>query len=390
VYDITAKTLAGLEEILAQELAEMGAQEIKLGYRAVFFKGDDTILYKANLLCRTALKILKPIKTFPVIDEHDLYEKVKKINWLEYISLNDTFRVDATTSSDNFNHSQFVALKVKDGIADFFREKTEKRPSVDTFRPNLRVDVHILNDKCTISIDSSGESLYKRGYKTKANLAPMSEVLAAGLILLTGWRGETDFYDPMCGSGTLLVEAAMIAHNIPAGYYRKEFGFELWRDFDRELWAEVFTEAERKIKRPDIKIQGSDMEWDAIKISKSNIANAKLSEYIEVKKFPFEISKPSEDKAIVVMNPPYGERMQKEDIFAFYKSIGDKLKADYLNKDIWILTCNMEALKAIGLKTSRRIDMKNGNLDCKFVKYEVYKGSKKGKYMNNSDSETQE
>ncbi len=390
MYDITAKTLAGLEEILAQELADLGAHEIKLGYRAVFFKGDDTILYKANLLCRTALKILKPIKTFPVIDENDLYEKVKKINWLDFISLNDTFRVDATTTSDNFTHSQFVALKVKDGIADFFREKTEKRPSVDTFRPNLRVDVYILNDKCTISIDSSGESLYKRGYKTKTNLAPMSEVLAAGLILLTGWRGETDFYDPMCGSGTLLVEAAMIAHNIPAGYFRKEFGFELWRDFDRELWAEVFTEAERKIRRPNIKIQGSDMDWDAVKISKSNIANAKLSEYIEVKKFPFEISKPSEDKAIVVMNPPYGERMQKEDIFAFYKSIGDKLKADYLNKDIWILTCNMEALKAIGLKTSRRIDMKNGNLDCKFVKYEVYKGSKKGKYMNNSESEQKE
>ncbi len=385
MYEITAKTLAGLEETLAGELREIGAQEIKVGHRAVFFQGDNAILYKANLLCRTALKILKPIKTFSVRDQDDLYDKVKKINWLQYLTLNDTFRVDATVSSETFTHSQFVALKVKDAVADFFREKTQKRPSVDTFRPNLSIDVHILNDKCTISINSSGDALFKRGYKTKANVAPMSEVLAAGLIMLTGWRGETDFYDPMCGSGTLLIEAAMIAKNIPAGYFRKEFGFELWRDFDRELWAEIFTEAERKITKPKIKIQGSDIDWEAVKISKSNIANAHLTDFIDVKKFAFEISKPDENKAIVVMNPPYGERMQKEDIFNFYKTIGDKLKTDYLNKDIWILTCNLEALKALGLKTSRRIEMKNGNLDCKFVKYEIYEGSKKGKYLNNID-----
>ena len=383
MYKITAKTLAGLEDILVEELKEIGATEIEKGTRVVFFQGDDKILYKANLLCRTALKILKPIRNFRVTDEEDLYNKVKKINWLKYLSLNETFRIDATVSSDSFKHSQFVALKTKDAIADFFREKTDnKRPSVDTFRPNLRVDVYIFKDDCTISIDSSGETLFKRGYRTKANIAPMNEVLAAGLIKLTGWKGDTDFYDPMCGSGTLLIEAAMLAHNIPAGYFRNEFGFELWRDFDKELWAEIFVEAERNIKRPEIKIQGSDIDWEAIKITKNNIANAQLTDYIEVKKFSFEKSEPSEEKAVVVMNPPYGERMQVQDIKVFYKSIGDKLKQDFQNKDVWILTCNMEALKSIGLKTSRRINLRNGNLECKFVKYEMYRGSKKGKYMD--------
>lgn len=382
MYKLTAKTLAGLEELLAEELKEIGAKDIELGTRVVFFEGDDEVLYKANLLCRTALKILKPIRSFRVIDENDLYEKVKKINWLKYLSLNETFRIDATVSSEAFTHSQFVALKTKDAIADYFREEMDnERPSVDTVHPNLRVDVYIYKDQCTISIDSSGDALFKRGYRDKTNLAPINEVLAAGLIKLTGWKGETDFYDPMCGSGTLLIEAAMIAHNIPAGYYRKEFGFQHWRDYDRELWAEIFMEAERNIKRTKIKIEGSDLDWEAIKISKNNIANAELSDYIEVKKFPFEKSEPREEKAIVVMNPPYGERMEVQDIKAFYKGIGDKLKQDFQNKDIWILTCNMDALKSIGLKTSRRINLRNGSLECKFVKYEMYRGSKKGKYM---------
>ena len=290
MYKITAKTLAGLEEILAEELKEIGAKEIAIGVRVVFFKGDDEILYKANLLCRTALKILKPIRNFSVRNEEDLYNKVKKINWLKHLSLDETFRIDATVSSDDFKHSQFVALKTKDAIADFFREEMDdKRPSVDTIHPNLRVDVYIFKNECTISIDSSGDALFKRGYRTQANLAPMNEVLAAGLIKFTGWKGETDFYDPMCGSGTILIEAAMVAHNIPSGYFRNEFGFQLWRDYDRELWAEIFMEAERKIKRPEIKIQGSDIDWEAVKISKNNIANAELSDYIEVKKFPFEI-----------------------------------------------------------------------------------------------------
>jgi len=385
MYNITAKSLAGFEEILAEELRGVGAKEIVIGHRAVFFKGDDEVLYKANLMCRTAIKILKPIREFLVSSEEDLYNKIKKINWLNYLSLNETFRIDATTSSDLFTHSKFVALKTKDAIADFFREKTEKRPSVDTLRPNLRVNIHIKDKQCTVSIDSSGESLSKRGYRTNANLAPISEALAAGLILQTGWKGETDFYDPMCGSGTILIEAAMIAHNIPPGYYRKEFGFELWREFDRELWAEIFTQAERNIKSPNIKIQGSDIDWDAVKVAKSNISNAELSDYIEVKKFPFEKSMPDEAKALVVMNPPYGERLKMEDLQAFYKSIGDKLKQDYQNKDVWIITSNMDALKAIGLKTSRRINLKNGSLDSKFVKYELYRGSKKGKYMEQKD-----
>lgn len=388
MYKITAKTLAGLEDVLAEELREIGAVEIKTGVRVVFFVGDDEILYKANLLCRTALKILKPIGNFKVSNEDDLYNKIKLINWLDYFSLDETFRIDATVSSDDFKHSQFVALKTKDAIADYFREKSDnERPSVDTLHPNLRVNIYIFKNECTVSIDSSGDALFKRGYRTQTNLAPMNEVLAAGLIKLTGWKGDTDFYDPMCGSGTLLIEAAMQAHNIPSGYFRNEFGFQLWRDFDRELWAEIFMEAERKIKRPSIKIEGSDIDWEAIKVSKNNISNAELSDFIEVKKFSFEKSQPQEEKAIIVMNPPYGERMKVEDLTTFYKGIGDKLKQDYQNKDVWILTCNMEGLKSVGLKTSRRINLKNGNLDCKFVKYEMYRGSKKGKYMDNKKAQ---
>lgn len=378
---MVAKTLFGFEDLLADELLKLGAQDIEKGVRSVSFVGDKGFMYKSNLALRTAIKILKPIKSFWVKNEDDLYNQIHKIKWEDYLKPTGTLAVDATVHSLTFTHSKFVALKTKDAIVDRFREISGDRPNVDLRFPDLKVNVHIDRNQCTISLDTSGESLHRRGYKTDTNIAPISEVLAAGLVLLSGWDGQSDFMDPMCGSGTLLIEAAMIACNIPPNLMRKEFAFERWQDWDVELFETIEESLLKKTRDFHYKIIGYDKAPSAVRKAKQNVANAHLDAFISIKHDDFfKTEKIGEEKLHMVFNPPYGERLEI-DMENFYKSIGDTLKQGYSNTDAWFITSNLEALKHVGLRPSRKIKVFNGKLESRLVKYEMYAGSKKGKYM---------
>ncbi|UYW01686.1 class I SAM-dependent RNA methyltransferase [Flavobacterium agricola] len=380
-FKMIAKTFFGFEEILAKELAQLGAQRVEQGTRMVSFYGDKGFMYKANLALRTALKILKPIKIFKVYDEKSLYQGIQAIDWSEYINENQTFVVDVTMYSEVFNNSQFVALKAKDAIVDQFRENTGKRPSIDKDFPDLKINVHIDRDTCSVALDSSGESLHHRGYRTATNMAPINEVLAAGILLLTGWDGKGDFMDPMCGSGTILVEAAMIACNIPANVNRKEFAFERWNDWDNELFNKILDSLLNKTREYHYKMIGFDKAPSAVAKAKDNIANANLSEYIEVfNQDFFESEKETDGPLHMVFNPPYGERLDIQ-LERFYREIGDTLKQHYANTNAWFITGNLEALKFVGLKPSRKIKLFNGKLETRLVKYEMYAGSKRAKFQ---------
>jgi putative N6-adenine-specific DNA methylase len=375
-FELIATTLFGLEEILASELKELGATEIELLVRAVKFKGDKALLYKSNLHLRTALKVLKPIAQFTIRNENGLYEEIKKINWEKYLSVEGTLAIEATVSGEYFTHSQFVALKSKDAIVDQFRDKYNIRPSVDLENPDLRLNIHISDRTCSVSFNSSNITLGKRGYRQAQSLAPISEVLAAGIIALSGWDKKSNFYDPMCGSGTFSIEAALFASNIAPGRSRS-FGFERWKDFDTDLWSSIKKEAENKIITPSCKIFGSDIETRAIEISKSNAAIAKVDHLIEFKQMDFLKSEAHFNNGTVIMNPPYGERLkEKEDIIPFYQEIGTQLKHHYEGCEAWIISGNIEALKFIGLRPSRKIRLFNGPLECKLQKYELFRGKK--------------
>jgi putative N6-adenine-specific DNA methylase len=379
-YKMVAKTLFGMEELLAQELRQLGASDIELGTRMVSFKGDKGFMYKANLCCRTAIKILKPITAFNVFKEEDLYKKVYAIKWEDYMDVDGSLAVNATVFSDYFTHSQYIALKTKDAIVDRFRDKEGRRPDVDLDHPTLRINVHIDRNICTISLDSSGESLHKRGYKVANTIAPISEVLAAGLIMHSGWNGQSDFLDPMCGSGTILTEAAMIACRIPANLNRDEFGFETWPDFDVDLYELIENAALKKIRDFRYKIYGYDTDSEALSKAKENIKSANLSEFISLEKQDFfESKKETKGPMYLVFNPPYDERISVNDIDQFYGSIGTTLKHGYPNSQAWMITSNMEALKTVGLRPSRKIKVFNGKLESRFVRYEMYEGSKKTK-----------
>lgn len=381
-FQMVAKTFFGFEDILAEELLQLGATKIEKGIRMVSFHGDKGFLYKANLALRTALKILKPIKHFKVYNEKSLYNGIQSIDWSAYLKLHQTFVIDVTTNSDFFTHSQFVALKSKDAIVDQFKENFGDRPNIDKDYPDLRIHVHIQKEQCTVSIDSSGESLHHRGYRTATNIAPINEVLAAGILLLSGWRGDSDFLDPMCGSGTFLVEAAMIACNIPPNINRKQFAFEKWNDWDADLFETIEDSLLKKIKDFPYKLSGYDKAPSAVKKAIDNIENANLSEYITVKQENFfETQKETTAPLHMVFNPPYGERLDIE-LERFYREIGDTLKHGYPNTNAWFITGNLEALKFVGLKPSRKIKLYNGKLESRLVKYEMYAGSKKQKYKN--------
>ncbi|MFI5220941.1 MAG: class I SAM-dependent RNA methyltransferase [Bacteroidia bacterium] len=381
IFNMVAKTQFGLEEILAGELEALGATNLETHNRAVSFSGDKAVMYKANLYSRTALKILVPLEKFKAKNDKDLYEEVRRINWDKYLDVNDTFAIDGILKSEYFNHSQYIALKTKDAIADWFREKFDMRPSVDVINPTLRLNLHINQDDCTLSLDSSNESLHRRGYRGESTIAPLNEVTAAGLILLTGWNGKGNFVDPMCGSGTILIEAAMIAKNIPANYLRKQFGFETWKDFDSKLWKHIKEEAKANIRKSEAVFTGSDSVFKVIDIARANIARANLSDDIKVSNIRFEEMKPPVDGGIMVMNPPYGERLEVEEINAFYKMIGDKLKKDYKGYDAWIFSSNKEALKKIGLQASKKFMLFNGPLECKFHRYSIYEGTRDPKKL---------
>jgi len=381
-FKMVAKTLFGFEEILAKELTQLGGMHVKQGVRNVSFEGDKGFMYKANLGIRTAIKFLKPITTFRVNNEKDLYTNVYKMDWSNYMKSSGTLAVDATVHSTIFTHSQYTALKVKDAIVDKFRDETGERPNVDLRFPDLKINVHIDRSLCTISLDTSGESLHKRGYKTATNIAPINEVLAAGLIMLSGWDGQCDFMDPMCGSGTILAEAAMIACNIPPNLMRKEFAFERWNDWDVELFEKIEASLLNKTRDFHHKMFGFDKSPSAVAKAKDNLKNAHLDEFVIIKHEDFfKTQKGGEEKLHMVFNPPYGERLDIE-MESFYKAIGDTLKQGYPNTDAWFITSNLEAIKHVGLRPSRKIKLMNAKLESRLLKYVMYAGSKKGKYMD--------
>lgn len=382
---MVAKTLYGFEDLLERELIQLGAMEVKKGVRNVSFTGDKGFMYKANLALRTAIKILKPIKTFRVVNEQDLYDQVYKMPWDTYLKPSGSLAIDATVHSKAFTHSKYVALKTKDAIVDKFRNTDGQRPNIDLRFPDLKINVHIDRQMCTISLDSSGESLHKRGYKTATNIAPINEVLAAGLVMLSGWDGQSDFMDPMCGSGTILAEAAMIACNIPPNLMRKEFAFERWQDWDVDLFEKIEESLLSKTRDFHHKMIGYDKSPSAVSKAKDNIKNAHLEDFITIKHEDFfKTEKIGDNKLHILFNPPYGERLDIN-METFYKEIGDTLKQGYPGTDAWFITSNLEALKHVGLRPSRKIHLFNAKLEARLVKYVMYEGSKKGKYINNDN-----
>ncbi len=373
-----AKTLQGLEEILAQELATLGANNIKLEKRGVSFTGDKEIMYKANLHCRTALRIIKPIASFQAKNADEIYDAVKKIQWENYLSTKHSFSISSVVYSEVFSHSKFVTYKVKDGIVDYFKEKFNDRPSVKITNPDIYFNIHIAHTTCTISIDSSGESLHKRGYRSAQTEAPLNEVLAAGLIMLTGWKGECDFLDPMCGSGTLLIEAAMIALNIPPGVFRSEFAFEKWTDFDSELFDKLYNDDSNE-KTFEFKIYGSDISAQALKIAEENCKNAGLSRYIVLQKMSIADLPSPTNKTIIITNPPYGERIGGNNLNALYENIGTVLKHRFAGTEAWIISANIDGFAKMGLRHAKKYDLLNGAIECEYRKYELFEGKLKDK-----------
>ncbi len=379
-FKMLAKTLYGFESILAKELRNLGASHVKEGVRNVSFEGDTGFMYKANLSLRTALKILKPIKTFKVFNEKQLYRELYSIDWASCFSSSQTFAFDTTMHSDVFNNSLFVSQRSKDALVDKFRDTERQRPSVNTGNPDVRINIHIYNNDCTVSLDSSGASLHQRGYRIATNIAPINEVLAAGLLLHSGWDGRTDFLDPMCGSGTFLIEAAMIACNIPANINRANFAFKNWHDFDDTLYQKIITSRLNQTREFEHQIVGYDKAPSATRKAEENVENANLSEYIKVeRKDFFRTEKESEAKLHLVFNPPYGERLNIDEE-TFYGKIGDTLKKGYPATDAWMITSNLPALKYVGLRPSRKIKTFNGKLESRLVRYEMYSGSKKAKF----------
>ncbi len=377
-YTLVAKTLVGLEDLLAQEITAAGGKNIKALNRAVSFNGDKACMYRVNYTCRTALRVLKTIDVFPVRNEYELYYRISQIDWFQYLDEHQTLAVDAFVGNSKITNSHYASLKVKDAIVDFFRRHSGERPSVDIEKPDLRINVHLSGEQCTISLDSSGESLHKRGYRTRQGEAPINEALAAGMIMLSGWDANQPFLDPMCGSATLLIEAAMIAKNIPCGYFRNGFGFMLWDDFDGQLWERLKKQADEKISRQNPEIFGYDVNQNVLTAADENLKQVSMGDFINLKQVAFENSAvPTGHPGVIVTNPPYGERIQKADLKGFYKTIGDVLKQRYSGWEAWLITSDYSALKSVGLRTSRKIKLYNGPLECRFVKYELYDGSLK-------------
>lgn len=387
-----AKTFKGLEEVLAQELIDLGANDVQLERRAVSFRGDKALLYRANFALRTALRILVPVKSDKLKakgrkPEDQVYEIVKSIDWSQYMTVDSTFVIDATVYSELFHNSLFVTYRAKDAIADYWTEKVGKRPNVHAERPDIRINLHIGNDAVTISLDSSGESLHKRGYRVATTEAPISEVLAAGMLLMAGWHGQSDFFDPMCGSGTLLIEAALIARNIAPGVFRQSYAFEKWPDFDADLWNEIYNDDSRE-REFNHRIYGSDASFYAIQQATKNVKSAGVAKDIELKQIRMEEIKWANEKiykfenALVMLNPPYGERLKSnKEMEDLYSAIGSTLKHQFAGATAWIISSNVAAMKYIGLKPSKKLHLLNGELDCQFNKYDLFQGKRNEAYL---------
>ena len=385
-FELIAKTFQGLEEVLAQELTELGASNIEIGRRMVSFTGDKAMMYRANFCLRTAIRILKPIKHFSAKTADEVYEAVKSIEWENYLDNMSSFAVDAVVFSNEFRHSKFVAYKVKDAIVDYFREKTGNRPSVRINNPDVSFNIHVAEDQCTLSLDSSGESLHRRGYRQEQVEAPLNEVLAAGMILMTGWRGECDLIDPMCGSGTIPIEAALIARNIAPGVFRKEFGFEKWKDFDQELFDSIYNDDSQE-REFNHKIYGYDNSPKANEIATHNVKAAGVTKDVILKIQPFQQFEQPAEKSIIITNPPYGERISSGDLLDLYQMIGERLKHAFTGNDAWILSYRDECFDQIGLKPSVKIPLFNGALECQFRKYQLFDGKYKAFRSDNEGEE---
>ena len=368
-----AKTFQGLETVLATELIDLGANNIQIGRRMVSFTGDKEMLYRANFQLRTAIRILKPIKHFKATSADEVYEAVKQIDWTEYLSNETTFAVDSVVFSTEFRHSKFVAYKVKDAIVDQFREKTGERPNIRITNPDLQLNIHVAEYDCTLSLDSSGESLHRRGYRQETVEAPLNEVLAAGIIMLTGWKGDCDLIDPMCGSGTIPIEAALIARGISPGIFRKEYNFEKWADFDPELFQRIYEDDSQE-KDFDHHIYGYDINHNVVKIAEMNVKAAGLSKDISIEQKDFKDFTQPEEKSIIITNPPYGERISAPDLLGLYKMIGERLKHQFVNNEAWVLSYREECFDQIGLKPSLRTPLFNGSLECELRKYQIFQG----------------
>ena len=388
-FKIIAKTFQGLEEVLAKEITQLGADNIEIGNRMVSFTGDQEMLYRANFCLRTAVRVLKPIKEFKANDADEVYEVVKNMDWEEFMDVKNTFLVDSVVFSNEFRHSKFVAYRVKDAIADFFREKTGDRPNVSITNPDIRVNVHISEHDVAISLDSSGESLHKRGYRTGSVQAPINEVLAAGLIMLAGWEGQCDLIDPFCGSGTIAIEAALIALNIYPGVFRQEFAFERWKDFDEDLLERIYNDDSQE-RDFDHKIYGYDINRNAVAVATANAQSAGVSQVVDIMQQDFyEFEKPQQP-AIIITNPPYGERITTDDILELYHTIGSRLKQHFAGNDAWIISAHEECFAAIGLRPSTKIALYNGNIPVEFRKYQFFEGKLRSLREEGGDIKTEE
>jgi len=374
---LVAKTLYGLERVLADELITLGASDVKVANRAVLFSGDTKILYKVNYCSRAALSFLMPVSEFRIRSKEDLYEGGLKIEWERFMSADDTFSISPVINSPHFAHTGYAGLILKDAVADYFRKKSGKRPSVDTGDPGILINLHISNDLVTISVDSSVVPLFKRGYRQEQTIAPLNEVLAAGIIMMSGWTSSIALYDPMCGSGTIPIEAGMIACKIPPGKFRSFFGFQRWKDFDSDLFETIKLESDSQIISTSVNIYGSDISEQAIEISGANIARAGLSKVISLKQSDFKEMKSAESQSFVFLNPPYGQRLQPEEIDTLYGMIGTTLKHNFPGASAWLITSNKESLRFVGLKPKEKHTLFNGALECTLLKYEMYQGTRK-------------
>lgn len=375
-FPMIAKTMAELEDVLAEELTNLGADDVETGTRMVSFTGDKAMMYKANVHCRTALRVLKPIYEFKAENADEVYEAIKELDWEQYMSLDKTFSIDAVVFSHIFSHSKFVAYRVKDGIVDWFNDRYGKRPSVSVTNPDLVFNIHISHKTCTLSLDSSGESLHKRGYRIAQTEAPLNEVLAAGMVLKTGWRGESNFIDPMCGSGTLLIEAAMIALGVPPGIHRENFGFEKWNDFDADLFSDVYND-DSNSREFNHRIIGSDISPKAISVAERNIKNAGLLKHIDLSVKPFQqYTEAPQPEGVLVTNPPYGERIRVEELDELYSMIGERLKHVFAGYDAYVLSYRKDLFDKIGLRPTRRFFLYNGALECEMRHYEIFSGKR--------------
>lgn len=375
-FELIAKTFMGLEPVLAQELTQLGANNVQTGRRMVSFTGDKEMMYRANFQLHTAIRILKPIAHFKARSAEDMYDEVKKIDWSKYIEKGKTFSVDSVVYSEEFRNSRFVTYKVKDAIVDQFREKTGIRPNISVSNPDIRLNIHIAEDKATLSLDSSGESLHRRGYRQESVEAPLNEVLAAGMILMSGWKGDSDFIDPMCGSGTILIEAALIARNISPGVFRKEFAFEKWPDYDQDLFDRIYNDDSQE-KEFNHHIYGYDIDMKAVNTARLNVKAAGLSQLITVEQQDFKNFKKPAEKSIIITNPPYGERISTPNLLGTYKMIGERLKHEFGGNEAWVLSYREECFDQIGLKPSIKIPLYNGSLECEFRKYSLFDGKMK-------------